>query len=379
MDETSAPIVELVTRPVEVAAALERVDRPVVGVDVERADAHRYFRTPALVQVGVEGTCVLLDTMAMPELPALTGFLAERTAVLHAVENDIVPLEVAGVSPPHVADTAVAAGLLGLPTGLGPLLAELLGVTLPGDKEALQRADWEQRPLTGEMVTYAAGDVVHLPALWADLERRLRDAGRWPWYTQELEATLQRARDDRRAWDRTKGAAGLAPQARATLRELWEERERIAREQDLAPQHLLRDEVLVSVAADPPGDTAALIERCGDRRRRGRVEPYAARLLAAVTRGLGGRPEEPRDDDRPREDSDRAAHDALRRARAQVARDLELDPGVLCPSRALWGAVVGDPGDARELCELAGLRPWQAELLGDVLWAAYRNARGDVT
>jgi ribonuclease D len=44
---------------------------------------------------------------------------------------------------------------------------------------------------------------------------------------------------------------------------------------------------------------------------------------------------------------------------------------VLCPSRPLWRAVAAQPDGPDELCAAVELRPWQTELLGDVLWAAY--------
>jgi len=63
----------------------------------------------------------------------------------------------------------------------------------------------------------------------------------------------------------------------------------------------------------------------------------------------------------------------MREKRAALARDLGLDPGVLCSSRLLKDAVRGDPDDAEALATAAGLRPWQRELLGEALWAAYRG------
>lgn len=227
--------------PDALARALARIPADVVGVDVERADADRYFRRAALVQVGDAGRCVLVDPLAVERLDALDRFLAGRTAVLHAVENDLEPLAATGVEPARVADTAVAAAVLGLPTGLGPLLQEILGVALSPDKERFQRADWERRPLPEDMAAYAAGDVFHLPLLWERLADRLDTAGRRPWYDQELAATVERAAEDRRDWTRTRGAGRLGPQARAVLRELWEERERIGREHDIAPNRLLQD------------------------------------------------------------------------------------------------------------------------------------------
>jgi ribonuclease D len=353
--------------------ALDAVASEVVGVDVERADADRYFRRAALVQVGVEGRCVLLDAFALPQLSALGAFLGNgRTTVLHALENDLGPLADKGVRPAGVEDTAVAAAILGLPTGLGPLLRELLDVELDGDKSAYQRADWELRPLSPGMAAYAAGDVVHLPALWAALRDRLERSNRVGWYEEELAYIVDHADEDTRDWTRVKGSGRLSPDQRAVLRTLWEERERIARDHDIAPNRLVHEDVLRDLAADPPATTSALVRR--SHRRRSLLKRHAPQLLDAIERGRTA-PPEPKDASRRWSDADRGVFDALRKRRSEVAAEVGLDPGVLCPSKALWAPVVADLDDGEDLCRVAGLRRWQTDLLAEPLWEALEEAR----
>lgn len=375
MVEQPRPLeVAFVDDPADVRPALALVTDDVIGVDVERADADRYHRRAALVQVGIAGRCVLLDGVALDTLPELAELLdGDRLTVLHAVANDLDPLAAKGVRPARPADTAVAAAVLGLPTGLSALLAEVLGVELDGDKSAYQRADWEARPLSDGMAAYAAGDVVHLPALWAALAQQLEATGRTAWYEQELAWTIARAAEDTRDWTRVKGAGKLAPAERTILRSLWEERERIAREHDIAPNRLLHDDVLRALAVEPPRTEAQLVRR--SHRRRSLLRRHAAELLAAVERGRAAAPEDREARSRRWSDRDRAAFDAMRRARSEVAEELGIDAGVLCPSRPLWQVLAGEPRDGAELCALAELRPWQAELLAEPLWAAYADAR----
>jgi ribonuclease D len=360
----------LVEDAAELPDALEHVDGDVVGVDVERADADRYFRRAALVQVGVEGRCLLIDGVTIDRMPTLDRFLdGTRLAVLHAVENDLEPLAAKDVRPSRLADTAVAAAMLGLPTGLGGLLAQVLGIELDGDKEAFQRADWAARPLPDDMAAYAAGDVVHLPALWQELSRELDRRERTSWYEQELAWVLARAAGDNRDWTRVKGAGRLSGKERALLRAVWEERERLARTHDLAPNRLVHDDVLRDLATDPPRTEAQLVRR--SHRRRSLLRRHAADLLAALERGREAEPEAKASAGRRWSDRDKATYDALRRARADIAAELGIDAGVLCPSRPLWRAVAADPQDGPELCAAVELRPWQAELLAEPLWEAY--------
>lgn len=333
----------------------------VVGVDVERADWDRYYRTAALIQVGGEGLVLVLDPMALEDLSPLDAFLADRPTVFHALENDLVPLEARGVKPPSLEDTAIAAAMLGLPTGLGPLLEEVLGVSLQADKQEMQRADWEARPIREDMIAYAAADVADLPALWTALEGRLQAAGRQQWYTEELQATLDAPSiEERRAWTRLKGVGRLSPEARARVRAMWSIREELARETDTAPGRIASDRVLVALAADPPRHAGELSKR-GMRRQA--VRQFGADLLVALSKASVDDLPPPSDGRIPSEE-DRRVADTLRTIRAARAEELGIDAGVLCPSRTLLGAVLDDPASAEELREALGLLDWQWEQIG---------------
>jgi ribonuclease D len=273
-----------------------------------------------------------------------------------------------------MADTSIAAALLGLPTGLAPLTESLLDVQLASDKERFQRANWEQRPLPDEMLEYAAGDVADLPALWAVLEEQLNALGRWSWYEEELAEAIRVARDDERSWENVKGIGRLDPRARAIFRAVWLEREEIASTQDVAPNRILHDRILVDLAQHPPETERGLVMRSD--RRRSVLRRNADRLFAAVERGATDPPIE-RDGPRRRwDDADREAHDRMRRARSKLADEIGLDAGVLCPGRLLWQGIAADPKDGLELCTAAGLRAWQVDLLHEVLWEAYAAEDG---
>lgn len=336
-------------------------DLTVVGVDVERADWDRYYRAAALIQVGGEGDVLLVDPLALDDLSMLQSFLTPRTAVFHALENDLGPLASLGVDLDRVEDTAIAAAMLGLPTGLETLLRELLGVELDADKAAMQRADWEKRPLQPAMLEYAAGDVADLPALHDELQRRLVEADRAPWYAQELEALLAMPSvEERRDWTRLKGVGRLDPQTRSRARALWDARERLARDTDTAPGRIAPDRVLLDLAVHPPSSTSELGRR-GMRRQA--VREFGDALVSVALEAEES--VEPPSRARPVTDEDRAKAEALRTLRAARAEELGLDPGVLCPNRTLMGAVLADPDSPEELRDALGLRAWQWELLGN--------------
>jgi ribonuclease D len=364
--------VVLADTPEGLGRALDLLDDlAVVGIDVERADWDRYWRAAALIQVGGAGRVALVDPLLLPDLADLDRFLADRICVLHAMENDLGPLATVGITPPRLEDTSLAASMLGLPLGLESLLRDLLGVELAGDKAAMQRADWEARPLPEDMRAYAAGDVADLPELWTVLEQRLHQAGRWDWYRQEVEVvSAQPPAEERRDWTRTKGLGRLDPAARARLRALWDTREELARTTNTAPSRIAGDKLLVDLAVHPPVSTGELGRRGI---RRAAVRTWGSALLAAIgtaqvalVEPLLGRTRA----GRAPTDADRAVVDGLRVLRTERAEELGVDPGVLCPSRTLMGAVLADPVTPAALRDALGLRPWQWEQLGWVFCQA---------
>ena len=365
-------------RLIDDQAALEEAlawigDLDPVGIDVERADWNRYYRAAALVQIGGDGRVALVDPLAIEDWSAVAAYCADRAVLLHALENDVVPLQALGVDPPVVHDTAIAAAVLGMPTGLETLLSEVLGVEMDSDKAKMQRADWEKRPLTEEMLVYAAGDVADLPALWEELRGRLEETGRWEWYAEELDATLtQPAVEDRRGWERTKGVGRLDPRSRARAKALWEAREDLARDTDTAPGRIVNDKTLVDLAQKPPKAVRELGRR-GVRRQA--VRTFGEDIVVALQQGTNGDPVPVERNGRRSTDADRELADRLRVIRAEVAEEVGLDAGLLCPSRRLLGAVLQDPATPEELRDALGLRRWQWALLAEPFAEALAEAR----
>jgi hypothetical protein len=62
---------------------------------------------------------------------------------------------------------------------------------------------------------------------------------------------------------------------------------------------------------------------------------------------------------------EKATIDRLRALRADLAGELGLDPGVLCPSRAVTAAVLAAPRTPEELRAALALRDWQWDILAE--------------
>lgn len=347
---------------------LSRLDTATIGIDVERADAQQYFRSPALIQIGSDTDCVLIDSLNITTFQPVNAFVAARdTLVLHAGENDYEPLQAKGIVLGECEDTAVAASLLGLPGGLGTLLTDLLAIDTP-NKNRFQRADWAKRPLSHAMLEYAASDVIHLPRLWETLRQELVTAGRFAWYEEERRRVRERAALRERSVTKLRGAGSLAPHEKAVLHAIWDAREAYARAHNLAPNFLVHDDVLLAVSRTPPESAAALAALLPKREQ---SQAFTQLLFAAVADGQS-RPPVVRDTQRIVVDD--TVHDALKQARSAVAKEIGIDAGVLAPATALKQALSRPVQDGEQILVHAGLAGWRTPLLQDALWEAYKDA-----
>lgn len=245
---------------VATAAALEAAIKALAGgngpvaVDAERASGFRYGHRAFLVQFRREGAgTVLIDPIACPDLSALDAALADAEAVLHAASQDLPCLAELGYRPRKLFDTEVAGRLLGCPrVGLATMVESVLSLGLEKTHSA---ADWSTRPLPDEWLRYAALDVEVLVELREALARQLAEQGKTEWARQEFAAELAAAPQPPRAdpWRRTSGIHRIRNRrGLAVVRELWLERDKIARRRDMSPTKVLPDGAIVEAARTMP-------------------------------------------------------------------------------------------------------------------------------
>jgi ribonuclease D len=267
-------------------AALAAGDGP-VAVDAERASGFRYGHRAFLVQLRRDGAgTMLIDPMACPDLTGLDEVLADTEIVLHAASQDLPCLAELGFRPRALFDTELAGRLLGFPrVGLGALVESVLGWTLEKGHAA---ADWSVRPLPAELLRYAALDVELLVELRDALAARLLAQGKEEWARQEFAAVLAAKPPGPRPdpWRRTSGIHRVhTRRGLAIVRELWQERDKIARRRDLSPGRVLPDTAIVEAARSLPGSQADLADLPGFQGRGARR--HASSWLRAVQRARG--------------------------------------------------------------------------------------------
>jgi ribonuclease D len=351
-----------------------------VAVDAERASGFRYGQRAFLVQFRRAGAgTVLIDPVACPDLSGVDAALADTEAVLHAASQDLACLAELGYRPRQLFDTEVAGRLLGCPrVGLAAMVEAMLGLGLEKSHSA---ADWSTRPLPTEWLRYAALDVEVLVELRDILADQLTAQGKIEWARQEFATVLAAAPHPPRAdpWRRTSGIHRVrSRRGLAVVRELWLERDKVARRRDMSPTKVLSDAAVVEAARvlpDGAAELAAITGFTGRNARRHQAEWLRAigRARALPDRALP-QASAPRGDGPPPAhrwpDRDPEAAQRLTAARAVVAAlaDSHVLPAenVLPPDavRRLAWQPPAEISPASVAADLAGYgaRPWQAEL-----------------
>lgn len=341
-----------------------------IALDTEGASFHRFVDRIYLLQMSTDRHEAVIDPLPIGK-PSRLGALIEDPQVeivLHDADYDLRLLhQDYGWQVRNLFDTRVAAQLLGIRAfGLAALLEQYFGLKL--DKKH-QRADWSMRPLTADMLDYAAQDTRHLLGLRDKLYQQLVSKGRWHWAQEEF------VRAETTRWDpdqaensflRMKGARDLTRRELVRLRELVKWRDAIASELDRATFRVAGNETLLDLARLAPSSREALFAVKGFPR--GMNDARAHEALQAIARGNdvaeADLPRFPKATrwDREADFDDRVAR--LKAVRDVVAADLDLDPGVLCSRDRMEAVARRRPRHVDDLQELPELRKWQAEVLG---------------
>ncbi len=343
----------------------------ILALDTEGASFHRFIDRIYLLQLSTREHHAVIDPLPIAA-PGLLGEIVQDPAieiVFHDADYDLRLLrQDYGWQIRNVFDTRIAAQLLGIKAfGLAALLERSFGLKL--DKKH-QRADWSMRPLTADMLDYAAQDTMHLLGLRDILKDELEQKGRLAWAREEfgrLETIAWNNDEPGNAFLKVKGARDLTRRELALFRELVQWRDTTALKLDRATFRVVSNEVLFDAVRVAPTSKDALGRLKG--MPRGILERAGDEILAAIARGqavpeadLPRFPKSARWDRDPEFDHKVGA---LKAVRDEVAARLELDPGVLCSRDRMEQVARLLPGDVAELEKIPEFRKWQIAEMGE--------------
>jgi ribonuclease D len=342
-----------------------------LALDTEGASFHRFLDRIYLLQISTREESAIIDPLPIGS-PARLGQLLESKAVevvFHDADYDLRLLhQDYGWHVTNIFDTRVASQLLGIKSfGLAALLEQFFDVKL--DKKH-QRADWSMRPLTPDMLAYAAQDTRYLLQLKDHMKSELTRRGRLHWAQEEfarLEGTRWEAEQSMEGFLRLKGARDLSRRELAVLREVANWRDTVAAQLDRATFRVIGNEALFEIARRAPMNTSELSTIKG--MPKGMIERAGADIVAPIRHGMEvPEAELPKFPKGQRWNKDRDFDEKVNRLKAvrdTAATRLELDPGVLCSRERLENIARSGAMTVEDLAAVPDLRRWQIEEMGE--------------
>ena len=278
----------LLSTTAEVAALCAELARePYVAVDTEFMRDRTYWPRLCLVQLAGAKRHAAIDAMAKGiDLAPLFALMVDPQVlkVFHAARQDIeVFHRLTGEVPSPLFDTQLAAMVCGYGEEVG--YETLVSQIAKGRVDKSSRfTDWARRPLSAPQLAYALGDVIHLRVIYERLRRQLEETGRSEWVAQELAAltnpaTYAQPLDE--AWKRIK-VRTRDPRFLAALRALAAWREAEAQRRDVPRNRIVRDDLLLEIAANRPTS----VEQLAKLRRISLDRQSAAAVVEAVQAAL---------------------------------------------------------------------------------------------
>lgn len=252
------PILDPITKTDDLRALCGRLAHAeFLTVDTEFNRTTTYYSQLCVVQVADDEAAYAIDALAPGlDLSPLYDLMADPgiLKVFHAARQDLeIFYHATGSLPGPLFDTQIAAMVCGYGEQVG---YETLVKSLTRGKldKAIRFTDWSRRPLTVKQIEYALGDVIYLRKIYQVLSQKVEDSGRMEWLSDELAiqmATETYDPDPRNVWRRVKTRSSNR-RFLGRVRELAAWRELQARERDIPKTRVIRDEVLLEVAAHPP-------------------------------------------------------------------------------------------------------------------------------
>lgn len=236
-----------------------------IAVDTEFIREDTYWPKVCLIQIAGSQDIALIDPLSVEiDLSPLFEIMKNENIikVFHSAYQDLeIFYFLMKELPKPIFDTQIAAMVCGFGESVGYETLVNSMVKTPLDKSS-RYSNWARRPLTDKQLKYAANDVIFLRTIYQKLFERLQNNDRFLWIKEEMEE-LQNIDSYKvqpeKAWQRLRPRSG-EPRFLARLQALGAWRELEAVHKNIPRGRMLRDEILVEIAAHNPNSSEELCQ-----------------------------------------------------------------------------------------------------------------------
>jgi ribonuclease D len=307
-----------------------------IAVDTESNSLHAYREQVCLIQFSTPKRDYVVDPLELDDLNLLAPIFASPNIekIFHAAEYDLVCLKRDfGFEFCSLFDTMQAARILGYKfVGLDNILSEKFGVKM--DKRH-QKADWGARPLTTSQIDYARMDTHYLFVLRDQLEKELREAGRWEYAQDDFmlacDVDMPKEKLNGSSWKRFNFRKDVSHRELTILSQLCICRDEIAEEMDRPLFKVVSDNTLLDIARNIPEKDVDLVGLGLSQRQ---IQLWGKRILAAARRGVNAPLVEREQAKRPSDAVVRRL-EKLKTWRKKLAEEMKVESDIILPKTYL--------------------------------------------
>ena len=348
-----------------------------IAIDTESNSLHAYHERVCLIQLSSPTADFLVDPFVFDNLDELGKLFSREDIqkVFHAGDYDIGCLKRDFDFTFHnVFDTMLAATALAEPNlGLAALLEKYFGIIL--DKK-YQRANWGERPLKAEMLSYAQCDSHYLIPLRDTLLPQLEASNRLKLVLEEGEGMarlvkpLEQHIED--IW-RVKGAQDLSAEALSLLDVLNHARELIASKRDVPPFKVFSDRALIEIAQTQPHyiQELSLLPSLSE----SQVRRYGSLLMQAIQTWRENPQKVSARRNHRLSDAEMKRRDALSNWRKQAGLDEGLPSNAIISRDLLERLAHPEFSDINELKQAMKYFPYRYERYGDAIFQVLERTK----
>ena len=361
-------IVDSISKLEKFAGQLDK--QKIIGVDLEADSMYHYKEKVCLIQIATPQSTAVIDPLQIKDLSVLKPVFGRNDIqkVFHGADYDVRSLyRDFTISVNNLFDTELACRFLGFKeSGLEAVLKKRFNVSL---NKKYQRKDWSKRPLPKEMVAYAAKDVTYLVALAKSLHQELKQKGRLSWVEEEciyLSGVRPASGDSSPLFTGFKGAGKLGPRGLAVVEELLRLRKKIARQQDRPLFRIIGNKSILTLAETSPSSMEKLVKNGALGAKQ--IDRYGEAVIAAIKKAMAiparDLPKYPRKaaPNVPAIVAKRVKE--LRSWRDKLAKNLGIDPAIICTKALISTLAVQRPLTPGNLAKIKELKNWQATEFG---------------
>jgi len=355
-----------------------------IAVDVEADSMYHFKEKVCLIQLATKKKHVVIDPLQIQNLSSLNILFSNSNIkkIFHGADFDVRSLyRDFNIKIKNLFDTQIACMFLGIrETSLDAVLKKRFKISL---NKKYRKKDWSKRPLPEDMIEYAVNDTIYLIKLAKILEKELKKIDRISWVYEECKI-LSKVRptllNSAPLFMKFKGAGKLNRKSLAVLEALLQFRLSTAEKKDRPLFKIIGNNSIMKIVKEKAVNlrqlekTKALSQK--------QIEMYGDAIVRAVNNSLmlpaANLPVYPRRKAPvlPHEVPLRAK--AIKRWRDLKAKEIELDPAIICNKTTINSIAIQNPVYLKDLSKIKEMKKWQKKEFGRDIVSILKNETNKV-